>query len=456
MYKQILVALDGSPASEQALKQALELAHYTGAALTSLAVVEKLPAYAASLGEVQDAREEIEKFFARVQANAVKSAQSVNVPLQTVIRAGQAAQIILHFAEEGGFDLIVIGASGERGLGGTADRVAENARCSVLIARTDLYHLLVKDVMSKRVATVSPSMDLHGLLAFLLQNNLKAVPVVENNQVLGMITGGDLLVRGGIGLRLSLQRLLPHPLQAEMAGMRSREKAVAEIMTTPAITIRDNEKVVRAAQVMAENQVKRIPVVDENGILVGIISRLDVLSSLASIAPSEESGSMPVPDTARAAGDVMFRDVFTVGPDTSLNDVINQIVSSPQRRVAVIDDDRRVLGIITDADLLHKAKSGALPLSGFQQLLARFAHGPAPLLRVNGQAADVMDRNVFSVFRDTPLKDVVQLMIEKRVKRMIVTDEMNHLVGMIDRDCVLRAFANGDPIREPVGKDVGG
>lgn len=74
-------------------------------------------------------------YFARVQTVALEMARAAGVTLNTAVRAGHAAETIIRFADEGGFDLIVIGADGWLGLGGTADRVAERTPCSVLIAR---------------------------------------------------------------------------------------------------------------------------------------------------------------------------------------------------------------------------------------------------------------------------------------------------------------------------------
>ncbi|MCX7668729.1 MAG: universal stress protein, partial [Anaerolineae bacterium] len=133
MVRRILVGLDGTPTSVLALRQAIALARLTGASLTALSVEEKLPAYAASVGEVEEAKREMDAFFARVQTAAVEQAQAAGVALQTAVRAGRAAATISAFAQEGGFDLVVLGAGEGRGLGSTADKVVESAPCSVLI-----------------------------------------------------------------------------------------------------------------------------------------------------------------------------------------------------------------------------------------------------------------------------------------------------------------------------------
>lgn len=441
MFKNILVAYDGSPDSEHALKQAVALARLTNASLTVLSVVEKLPVYAATLGEVDEAVRAAEAHFARLHASAAEQARASGVTLNTAVRAGEAAQVIVQFADEGGFDLIVVGASGRRGLGGTADKVADQAAASVLIARSGWSSLRVRDIMNTAVVTVSPTTSVAEVAELLIRRQLKAIPVVEDRRVVGMITGGDLLQRAGMGLRLSVQRRLPpEALADQWQQLAAQGKSARDIMTSPVITVHAETRVGEAARLMVDKHLKRLPVVDRQGNLVGIVSRLDVLAAAVSASgPSEEPAALPT-GQLRTAADVMFRDVPTVTPDAPLSEVISKLVATPLRRLVVIDELRRVLGIIVDADLLAqvspRATGGAL-----RALIARLSHagGEAPVL--SGQAADVMIRQVYTVHADAPLDEVVTLMLEKRVKRLVVTDAEGHLLGMVDRQSVLRLIA---------------
>ena len=266
MYRRILVGLDGAPASEQALKEAIALARLTGAALTALSVEEKLPAYAASVGEVQEARQEMDAFFARVQAAAEARAQAAGVALQTAVRAGRAAQVLIAFAQEGAFDLMVVGAGEGRGLGSTADRVAESAGCSVLIARPVFGQYRVQEIMSRDVVTVRPDTPLTEVVELLIRRRVKAMPVLDAGRVAGIITGGDLLQRAGMGLRLSLQRSLPPAELAEqLQALAAQQKTAADIMSAPAVTVREGARVAEATQLMKRHGVKRLPVVNAAG-----------------------------------------------------------------------------------------------------------------------------------------------------------------------------------------------
>jgi predicted transcriptional regulator len=59
---------------------------------------------------------------------------------------------------------------------------------------------------------------------------------------------------------------------------------------------------------------------------------------------------------------------------------------------------------------------------------------------LSGHAADLMRREVFTVREDAPLTKVVQMIVEKRVKRLVVTDAAGRLVGMVDRQSLLRVI----------------
>jgi len=443
MFKRILVALDGSPASEQALKLALALAHLTGASLTALSVEEKLPAYAATVGEVQEAKGEIDAYFTKVHTTAQERARAAGVALHTAVRAGHAAQTIARFAEQGSFDLIVLGAGDQHGLGSTADKVTEIAPCSVLIARAVPLSVRVGDVMSTDVVTVGPATQLAQVVEILVKRAIKAVPVIDGGRIVGIITGGDLIRRAGMGLRLSIQRRLPADELTEQLHQFARQGGTAaEVMTSPVVTIPVEARVSEAARLMADKHLKRLPVVDKQGMLVGIVSRTDVLTTVASVASVEEELPAALVLAPHTAGDLMFRDVPTVSPDTPLNEVLDKLIATPLRRIVVVDESRRVLGIILDADLLARISPREHP-GTFRALLARLSYAPVELPLMSGRAVDVMSHDVFSVREDTPLVEVIQTMLEKHVKRLVVTDVEGRLSGVVDRQSLLRIIGNG-------------
>ena len=138
-FEKILVAIDGSDASDHAYAKALELAALTRAKLTALAIEGPLPAYAATVGEVDEVKREKDEFFSGLAARAQREATEAGVEISIEIRPGHPADLISRTAADGGYDLIVIGHRGhfvrDHLLGSTADRVSEHAPCPVMIVR---------------------------------------------------------------------------------------------------------------------------------------------------------------------------------------------------------------------------------------------------------------------------------------------------------------------------------
>lgn len=138
-FRHLLIAVDGSEASTRALQKGLELARLLDASVSALAVEGPLPAYAATIGEVEEVKRERDAFFKRLADDVRARARAAGVELEVEIRPGHAAELISKVAAERGADLIVLGHRGhflrDHVLGSTADRVAEHAGCPVMIVR---------------------------------------------------------------------------------------------------------------------------------------------------------------------------------------------------------------------------------------------------------------------------------------------------------------------------------
>jgi nucleotide-binding universal stress UspA family protein len=138
-FERILVAIDGSDSSDRAFAKALELAALVRAHVTALAIEGPLPAYAATIGEVEEVKREKDVFFSALALRAKEAGERAGIEIDVQLRAGHAAEAISDFAAAGGYDLVVLGHRGhflrDHLLGSTADRVAEHAPCPVMIVR---------------------------------------------------------------------------------------------------------------------------------------------------------------------------------------------------------------------------------------------------------------------------------------------------------------------------------
>lgn len=138
MFRKILLAYDGSAGARRALDVALELAHSSHAELWAVAVEERLPHYAATIDEMEEAKEFANRYYQEALSVAYLHALRAGVELKSEIRAGHAAHTIIDFTKEGNFDLVVLGRSGhsnvwEMFLGTTAEKVSRHVPCTVLL-----------------------------------------------------------------------------------------------------------------------------------------------------------------------------------------------------------------------------------------------------------------------------------------------------------------------------------
>jgi CBS-domain-containing membrane protein len=133
----------------------------------------------------------------------------------------------------------------------------------------------VRDVMSTTVVVVCRNATYKDVVEAMDHWNVSALPVVESdNRVVGVISEADLLPKQE--LRDSDPPRLEALLRASELGKASAV-TVADLMTAPAICIRPEVTLAAAARLMGTRRVKRLPVVDGDDRLVGVISRCDVL-----------------------------------------------------------------------------------------------------------------------------------------------------------------------------------
>ncbi len=140
MKRKILLAYDGSEGANRAFETAIEEARVHQAELWALAVEERPPRFSATIDEVQEEKTFADEHYRQILLRAQRRALEAGIELKTILRIGHPAKTIVEAAQEGDFDLIVVGHSGLSGvwakfLGTTADKVSRHAPCGVLIVR---------------------------------------------------------------------------------------------------------------------------------------------------------------------------------------------------------------------------------------------------------------------------------------------------------------------------------
>jgi CBS domain-containing protein len=134
----------------------------------------------------------------------------------------------------------------------------------------------VRDIMTTSVVAVRKGASFREMADMLRERRISAFPVVDDaGRVIGVVSEGDLLVKEAVQADgMSVLAALRHLKEDDKAtGITA-----GDLMTRPALTIRPEASVAEAARLMYDRRVKRLPVVNPAGKLLGIVSRVDILA----------------------------------------------------------------------------------------------------------------------------------------------------------------------------------
>ena len=293
-----------------------------------------------------------------------------------------------------------------------------------------------EEVMTREVITLVPGDGVATAWQKMLDTLVKAMPVVNpDDSVAGMLTDEDLLERAGVQQRLSVaERMDSHLLEQEMARLRQSPLTVADVMSKPAVTVRTQDAVGVVAALMAKDAIKRLPVVDENGKISGVISRLDILRLVA----EKEAKKVPAPSgAAKNVQDVMSPIIPAVRQSDGLTAIVEKLLESGSHRVIVLDEDGRAVGLISDADVVARIQ----PAQRSGVLAALLGSAAAPSSTVT--AEQLMSAGVLTASPQTSLVDAIQMMMAPKRKWLVVVDENGLPLGLVDRHLLLRALTTG-------------
>jgi nucleotide-binding universal stress UspA family protein/predicted transcriptional regulator len=463
LYRRLLVALDGSPLSWQAFQTGLQMAKSLRASLRVISVVEgprtppaASPAPSTNSGEL---RWDWGTYMQQTQVLAQAQATASGVHLETTIREGHASSVLIDAVREGANDLLLLGATGHEHpwsptTGGTARKVANEAPCAVMLVRPPTQQQHVRDLMSAEVATVAPEMPLAEVISRLIEQGVKLLTVVnEQQQVVGVITLGSLLAQDQAYRRLDLQQAASADLLiGHLRQLLKTEKAAREVMIKQPIVVKDDVGIEQAVRWMISQRVTRVPVVDAGGKLVGMLDQEHLLRYYTGLSAAPETPfiqeNTPSRSAPRTVGEATMTQVPLVASDVPLTEVLQQVQSTPLRRAIVINSDGVAIGVIADRDILASRglvtrRNPVLAFAGrfslrFPEELARRRLSSGPLT-----AQQVMRPRLFTASKETPVAEAVRLMLAHQIKRLVVVGEAGRPLGLVDRQQLLRSLVEG-------------
>lgn len=325
--------------------------------------------------------------------------------------------------------------------------------------REGLPDVKVEDIMTRDVSTVHPEATLAEVVEKLLDKPYTALPVVDSaGRLVGIISDTDLLERGDMEVSISLKRATdPELARSLIHRLRQNARKVSDVMTPEAVTISPQASLSDAARLMGKRNLKRLPVVEADKQLVGMLSRFDILTALAAghlpqLASKREPGHSR--SGSRTVADVMDSSVAMVLPEALLSQVLALLTNDPSQRVVVIDSDRHVVGIISDTDLVARMSPETHP-GILEQLVSklplghRSAEARSHLQKARGKtAANLMTQPAITLRADESIGTALAIAAEKHIKRFPVVDQEGKLVGIVGRGELLSALVGENPERK--------
>ena len=204
----------------------------------------------------------------------------------------------------------------------------------------------VKDVMSTHVIAVRPRAGYKEMAAMLRDQRISAFPVIDHdNKVIGVVSETDLLAKEALEgtVPRTLQSLTRQRVRTQVNGLTA-----ADLMTKPPVTIGPDKPVTDAARLMFNQRVKRLPVISDDGTLIGIVTRSDVLSVY----------SRPDADMQHQVTQELILGTFLCDPGrftVTVKDGIVTIEGTPETTTVgqdIIDAVRHMEGVVAVRDRL--------------------------------------------------------------------------------------------------------
>lgn len=192
----------------------------------------------------------------------------------------------------------------------------------------------IRDLATPRAITIGPDTSVWHAAKIMLKHGVSGLPVVDDDmKIVGMLTEGDLMRRSELGF---------HTIQDSGSSgtgvgeardyVRRHSWKAGDVMSRNVVVVEENDSIGKAARLMAEHNVKRLPVVRE-GKLAGMISRSDLLRVVASSMPEQI-----------AAGDESIRRSIT----TRLHEILGSRDSHVD--ITVVDGSVRLSGQVASPD----------------------------------------------------------------------------------------------------------
>ena len=202
----------------------------------------------------------------------------------------------------------------------------------------------VASIMSTPAEVVEPEIDVDVAVALMLEKDVSCLPVVENDELIGLITPADLLALPAPAAES------PSTTWTTTRWSPQQEPRVEVAMHRDPLTLPPSAPLVEGIGIMVDRGIRHVPVVNDEGHVVGILSDRDVRTAIGD--PLEAlHGDLPGVEELKISG-VMTLDVKTVRDTAPLSEAAQHFIDEPIGALPVVDADERLVGMVSYADVI--------------------------------------------------------------------------------------------------------
>jgi CBS domain-containing protein len=273
--------------------------------------------------------------------------------------------------------------------------------------------MLVRDFMTKDVVSVEIPGNRDDILKIMKRTGISGVPVLKNQEIIGIITRKDLLTK-------------------------SEETQIGLLMTPDPVTISPDAELEEAARMMITHHIRRLPVV-ERKVLIGLLSTADLINAIAQLKIKTE------------IKEFNSRPAFALWEETPLSLVGRVMEISGLDAIPLLDDEGRLSGIISERDLIrHSSIEDSVETSDFSngtdddewtwesiRDLHTLTYGVSRVKLPHRPVKTAMIKNVINVTVNTEVSECALKMRRARVDQVPIVNSERKLVSVLyDRDLI--------------------
>lgn len=191
----------------------------------------------------------------------------------------------------------------------------------------------IDSIMTRNPRITQPESSIPKAARVMLENRIAALPVVENERLIGILSSSDLM------------RFIIYAFP-----LLEKEILVDQYMSDEIISVNPKTTLLEAHRITGTKRIRTLPVLEDDR-LVGILTRTDLVCSDPSRLASKEHQDLLLKFLVRPVEKVMKKNLITISPDAPIAEAARLMLENVVHSLLVVDEDQKLVGVLTESDL---------------------------------------------------------------------------------------------------------